>query len=190
MFFFPAAIHSRRICLCRAISPSTCKSCSGGSTGRAGVGVRWFGNTSVPARRSVCPRFGPCRSVAFPSKALLVRVRRSLYRMHLRSVRDNSWSIHDYRALAPIGEDTVFDPRGRGLSVTMIAGGGARTHTILRSLDFESSASANSATPAKRIVKLRCQRRSSRASNEIERLQTSRWSKNFAKNDRVAQSCC
>ena len=29
-----------------------------------------------------------------------------------------------------------------------IAGGGARTHTILRSLDFESSASANSATPA------------------------------------------
>src|SRR4029077_7910354 len=68
-----------------------------------------------------------------------------------------------------------------------IAGGGARTHTILRSLDFESSASASSATPAKRIVKLRCQRRSSRASNEIERLQTSRWSKNFAKNDRVAQ---
>jgi hypothetical protein len=39
-------------------------------------------------------------------------------------------------------------------------------------------------------VKLRRQRRSSSASNEIERLQTSRWSKNFAKNDRVAQSCC
>src|ERR1700688_1788405 len=31
-----------------------------------------------------------------------------------------------------------------------IAGGGARTHTILRSLDFESSASASSATPALR----------------------------------------
>src|SRR6267143_313418 len=30
------------------------------------------------------------------------------------------------------------------------AGGGARTHTILRSLDFESSASASSATPALR----------------------------------------
>jgi hypothetical protein len=29
------------------------------------------------------------------------------------------------------------------------AGGGARTHTILRSLDFESSASASSATPAR-----------------------------------------
>ena len=28
------------------------------------------------------------------------------------------------------------------------AGGGARTHTALRPLDFESSASANSATPA------------------------------------------
>ena len=32
------------------------------------------------------------------------------------------------------------------------AGGGARTHTILRSLDFESSASANSATPALFII--------------------------------------
>ena len=31
------------------------------------------------------------------------------------------------------------------------AGGGARTHTILRSLDFESSASANSATPASQV---------------------------------------
>src|SRR5437588_11895228 len=57
-----------------------------------------------------------------------------------------------------------------------IAGGGARTYTILRSLDFESSASASSATPAKRIVKLRRQRQSSSASNEIQRLQTSRRS--------------
>ena len=33
------------------------------------------------------------------------------------------------------------------------AGGGARTHTLLRVLDFESSASASSATPAaERIV--------------------------------------
>ena len=56
--------------------------------------------------------------------------------------------------------------------------------------DFESSASANSATPAKGIVKLRRQRRSSSASNKIERLQTSRRSENFAKNDRVAQSRC
>src|SRR6266404_2341815 len=63
-----------------------------------------------------------------------------------------------------------------------IAGGGARTHTILRSLDFESSASANSATPAQRTVKLRSSRRSSSASDKVERLQTSRWSKNFAKN--------
>src|SRR5947208_2971216 len=55
-----------------------------------------------------------------------------------------------------------------------IAGGGARTHTILRSLDFESSASASSATPAKRIVKLRCQRRSSSAYNEIKRLHAPR----------------
>jgi hypothetical protein len=37
--------------------------------------------------------------------------------------------------------------RGRN-RFRLSAGGGARTHTILRSLDFESSASANSATPA------------------------------------------
>ena len=36
----------------------------------------------------------------------------------------------------------------RAISNRESAGGGARTHTILRSLDFESSASANSATPA------------------------------------------
>src|SRR5216110_3708033 len=66
------------------------------------------------------------------------------------------------------------------------AGGGDRTHTILRSLDFESSASASSATPAKGTVKLRSSRRSSSASNEVNRLQTSRWSKNFAKNNCVA----
>jgi hypothetical protein len=45
-----------------------------------------------------------------------------------------------------------------------IAGGGARTHTILRSLDFESSASASSATPALRTeakeYELRSQARS------------------------------
>src|SRR5437867_3215517 len=34
------------------------------------------------------------------------------------------------------------------LNTQEFAGGGARTHTILRSLDFESSASASSATPA------------------------------------------
>src|SRR5438552_6197807 len=35
-----------------------------------------------------------------------------------------------------------------GTKEQRFAGGGARTHTILRSLDFESSASASSATPA------------------------------------------
>jgi len=37
-------------------------------------------------------------------------------------------------------------------------------------------------------VKLRSSRRSSSASDEVERLQTSRRPENFAKNDRVAQS--
>src|SRR6266496_5363098 len=46
-----------------------------------------------------------------------------------------------------------------------LAGGGARTHTILRSLDFESSASANSATPAlaDRSERIRDSRASSRS---------------------------
>ena len=55
--------------------------------------------------------------------------------------------------------------RERGKQVYLfsnkIAGGGARTHTILRSLDFESSASASSATPAQGILKLRRPRLSS-----------------------------
>jgi hypothetical protein len=53
-----------------------------------------------------------------------------------------------------------------------IAGGGARTHTILRSLDFESSASASSATPAfgNGSERIRASGRSSNASDEIERL--------------------
>jgi dodecin len=38
--------------------------------------------------------------------------------------------------------------RARVLLSFKYQGGGARTHTILRSLDFESSASASSATPA------------------------------------------
>ena len=41
-------------------------------------------------------------------------------------------------------------PRGNGMDAAETAGGGDRTHTILRSLDFESSASASSATPARR----------------------------------------
>src|ERR1700694_1690490 len=40
----------------------------------------------------------------------------------------------------PFAQDFLLDRK--------CAGGGARTHTILRSLDFESSASASSATPA------------------------------------------
>jgi hypothetical protein len=38
-------------------------------------------------------------------------------------------------------------------------GGGGRTHTLSRVLDFESSASANSATPALRAGQYRCRRR-------------------------------
>ena len=44
------------------------------------------------------------------------------------------------------------------------AGGGARTHTALRPLDFESSASASSATPAAGVGKVSRHHRSSSAS--------------------------
>jgi hypothetical protein len=47
------------------------------------------------------------------------------------------------RIFTKLIESSLVKKHFRGL-----AGGGARTHTILRSLDFESSASANSATPA------------------------------------------
>src|SRR5438034_5290025 len=60
---------------------------------------------------------------------------------------------HLHSACQPISVSTV--PllgrnliRNQSIIVFEIAGGGARTHTILRSLDFESSASASSATPA------------------------------------------
>ena len=39
--------------------------------------------------------------------------------------------------------------RSQQANLFQSAGGGNRTHTLLRELDFESSASANSATPAK-----------------------------------------
>src|SRR5207247_738989 len=48
-----------------------------------------------------------------------------------------------------------------------LAGGGARTHTALRPLDFESSASANSATPAcRKNATIRSPRRSSSRGNK------------------------
>jgi len=78
------------------------------------MGIRRFRNFSFPARRNVCPRSSPCRSVAFPTKALLVRIRRCLHRMHLHSLRDDSWSLHDYRALARISEDIVSTAQAPG----------------------------------------------------------------------------
>jgi hypothetical protein len=42
----------------------------------------------------------------------------------------------------------VFLPSGSDLLIAVRADGGGRTHTLLPVLDFESSASANSATSA------------------------------------------
>jgi hypothetical protein len=109
---FSAALHGTGICLRRVISPSTNESDPGGPAGPAGMGVRRSWNFSFPAWRSVCRRSGPCRSIAFPSKGLLVRIGRCLYRVHLCPLRDDSWSIHDYRVLAPISEDVVLIRNG------------------------------------------------------------------------------
>src|SRR5205814_3300534 len=48
--------------------------------------------------------------------------------------------------LVAVGDQVLLRETGPGKA----AGGGARTHTALRPLDFESSASASSATPAPR----------------------------------------
>src|SRR5213082_3231083 len=37
-----------------------------------------------------------------------------MYRMSFHSLRDDSWSIHDYRALARIGEDVIFAANIKG----------------------------------------------------------------------------
>src|SRR5439155_19263911 len=108
LLLFSAALHGTRICLHRPISPSTNQSAPGGPTGRVGMGVRRSWNFSFLAWRNVCRRSGPCRSIAFPSKGLLVRIRRRLHRMNLYSLRDDSWSLRDYRALTRIGEGIVF----------------------------------------------------------------------------------
>src|SRR5437879_3475942 len=83
--------------------------------------------------------------------------------MPLHSLWNNSRSLHDYRALPRVREGVVLScacaqlklpvsnierPTLNAERPTSTAGGGARTHTALRPLDFESSASANSATPA------------------------------------------
>src|SRR6266849_2463893 len=85
------------------------------------------------------------------------------------------------------GQFTLVNQRFRG-----IAGGGARTHTILRSLDFESSASASSATPAaiKAVEKLQTPAESSSASDQvrIDSSQAERRCENLAQNDGFAQA--
>src|SRR5258708_39051688 len=71
----------------------------------------------------------------------------------------NKRSIHRAAAVACLRPSAKSAVRENSIkfsfvrdSVRRCAGGGARTHTILRSLDFESSASANSATPASREI--------------------------------------
>src|SRR5581483_423831 len=71
------------------------------------------------------------------------------------------------------------------------AGGGARTHTILRSLDFESSASASSATPAFRqrgMWKLRNRVQTSSSSDKIDILHAARRAEDLAQHHRIAQT--
>ena len=56
------------------------------------------------------------------------------------------------------------------MRVSESAGGGGRTHTLLRVLDFESSASANSATPAGKLEDVRSVRKRLQAPRRPEQL--------------------
>ena len=71
-------------------------------------------NFPFPAWDGVCSFSDLCRSVAFSPKTLLVRIRRWLYRMHLCPIRNDSWRVYDYRALARIGEDVIFAANIKG----------------------------------------------------------------------------
>ena len=107
----------------------------------------------------------------FTPQVALIRARDGLYRMPLHSLWNNSWRLYDYCAFARLREGVIFHSASARLKLSLsktsnartpkvfasrrptsneIAGGGARTHTALRPLDFESSASASSATPATR----------------------------------------
>jgi hypothetical protein len=68
-----------------------------------------------------------------------------------RSRRDASGTTSGYSFVGRLG--VVLAKRaGRDAGGTFGAGGGGRTHTALRPPDFESGASASSATPAWRLM--------------------------------------
>src|SRR6266567_3321778 len=75
------------------------------------MGVCRSWNFSFLAWRSICHRSGFCRPLTFPPKTLLVRIHCVLYRMPLCPIRNDSWRVYDYRALARISEDVVFKCR-------------------------------------------------------------------------------
>ena len=76
-------------------------------------------NFSFLAWRSICHRSGFCRPLTFPPKTLLVRIHCVLYRMPLCPIRNDSWRVYDYRALAPVGEDVVFKCRRGALKLDL-----------------------------------------------------------------------
>ena len=80
---------------------------------------------------------------------------------------------HKHKAPGQIVRRSVY--RAETQDPVTRAGGGARTHTILRSLDFESSASANSATPARK-----CEATKSKAKlKRFRRVESGRVSRNL-----------
>ena len=84
------------------------------------MGVCRSWNFSFLAWRSICHRSGFCRPLAIAPKTLLVRIRRRLYRMHLCPIRDDTWGVHDHRAVARVREDVVFKCR-RSVSLKLEA---------------------------------------------------------------------
>jgi hypothetical protein len=112
LFFFSAALHNSRshLHICRA--PRHFK--TGGRTpariSRLDFCRNWFALVSTrDCDRDLHPNRGPLTRETHP---LLVRIRYGLHRMPLPSLRNNSWSIHNYRAFTRIGESIVPN-RGR-----------------------------------------------------------------------------
>ena len=161
-----AILHPAIPCSCANELSVAARCCGGGISALTSF---------FPALYSVIGRFMSARLIV---QRRMIRIRRppgSLGGFYCIRRSNN----HLHSACQPISVSTV--PllgrnliRNQSIIVFEIAGGGARTHTILRSLDFESSASASSATPAK----TNCQTTISGA--KLKRLQRHREAADFA----------
>ena len=97
-------------------------------------------------------RFWQSNASVEDARTFYVRVVEPLRRLQRRGVVEKLRELSASNDKIPAAVEIIGQVDDRMLygfaSQNRAAGGGDRTHTILRSLDFESSASASSATPA------------------------------------------